>query len=625
MKAQVFYSNQLIVDGKDVDKILPHGDLILDEENPAKELVVKIKNTSNEYLLFFYLKFIFTNSIQIKKISYQKFSRKFRVTLTTESGSYSFSSDEDSYQDNFFVGVFYTENPDYINSLIGTDTFTKKFILIPRSVKPNEELEYNLRVELLDSSNHFFRKPNIDIYYQAFSNTYYRAFSNDYPPVGILISSTNYAPVLSIETVYGQSERAKNYFFSLYPLNGSRLINSSSSFDSYYWKIYDKFLNYIVTTWGNFVGTKFKVNFTYSELLDTYVLDVSTIHEETTIWKYLTDLVYLTLIEISKPLTFNSGFVPNYLRENSEKISSTYVYFLNLLSSNSDVYETIRGDGSFSTSSRALTTREKGDLYALLFSWAKIYVSFLKKLESLGLINIPATSDNPIYLLDLLTSDLEKISIFENNYQNVLTFTFTDNVDLNDLTISVFLMAYAFILSFDGRLLYFYPMWDTFKYAALLFSAVLENISISLATTEIDVNNYSQLTTEQGFSSDTHPYIIRQKLIAYTLLDLTTSFFNHVTCSSDDDLCLATLDKFKEYTSVDDDIVNLFNSYVEIYSCMMEDQGLFFVKNPDICSLTSNIYRNIDVEFFNLWVFLQNINYKIKPTVLQVKIIFGMF
>jgi hypothetical protein len=635
MISEVFYSGQLILNGKDKGQTLTYGDLILDEENPSREVVIKIQNPIDEYLPLFYLKFIFTDSLRIKKISDKKFSRKFRVSLTTESGSYSISSDEDAYQDDFFVGVFYTENSEYIGSLLETNVFSKKFILIPRNVRPNEELEYIVRIDLLDSSKHFFRKkyPNMDSYYQTFSRGYYQALSNDYPQTGILAQTTNYTPVFSLDLLIGNLERAKNYFFSLYPLNGVKLRLNSASFDSYYYPMDNKLMNYVVTKQGNFVGTKFKINFTYSNYLNSYVLDVSTLHEETTIWQYIVDLVYLTLTEMSKPLTFSSGFVPTNIQDTSEKIASTYNYLLNVLSSSSTIYEIIQSNGLFSYSSRVLTQREKYDLYLLVFSWAKIYASFLKQLNNLGIISIPSSSQ--IYYLDLYTKDSAKVSAFLNNIKNASIFTFSENKYLNDLTLATMLTAYAYILTFDNRNVYFYPLEETFKFAASLFFEASKNIIIGSSSTEINVNNYSQLPTTALFSEDIHLDIIKQKILAYTLMDLifsnqieglTESFFDYVLCDGGS-ICPDSRDRFKEVIIVDDDIVNLFNSYVELRSCNLLDdsQSLIFVKDPDSCSSVSNMYRNIDTEFFNLWVFFQNINYKINPTILQMKMVFGMF
>jgi hypothetical protein len=636
MLSKVFYLNQLILDGKDKGQTLTHEDLILDEENPSKEIVVKISNPINEYLPFFYLKFVFTDSLRIKKISDKKFSRKFRVSLTTESGSYSISSDEDAYQDDFFVGVFYTENSEYIGSILDTDLFSKKFILIPRNVRPNEELEYIIRVDLLDSSKHFFRKiyPDIDSYHQVFSRSYYQTLSNDYPQVGIFTQETNYVPVFSLDLITGNLERAKNYFLSLYPLNGVKLRLSNASFDSYYYPMDNKLMNYLVTKQGDFVGTQFKIIFTYSDSLNSYVLDVSTLHQETTIWQYISDLIYLTLTEISKPLTFNSGFVPTNLQDTSEKIASTYNYLLSILSDSSTIYEIIRGNGTFSSSSRVLTQREKYDLYLLVFSWAKIYASFLKQLNNLGIINIPSSLSNPIYSLDVYTQDSTNISRFLDNIKNASIFAFSENKYLNDLTLSTMLTVYAYILTFDSRNIYFYPLEETFKFAASLFFAASKNILISSSSTEIDVNSYSQSTTTNLFSEDIHPDIIKQKLLAYTLMDLifsnpieglTESFFDYVLCD-DGNICSDSKDKFREAVIVDDDIVNLFNSYVELYSCnSFDSNNLIFVKDTDACTSIPNTYRNVDTEFFNLWVFLQNINYKIKPTILQMKVIFGMY
>lgn len=633
MMSEVFYSGQLILNGKDKGQTLTYEDLILDEENPSKEIVIKVQNPIDDYLPFFYLKLIATDSLRIKKISDKRFSRKFRISLTTESGSYSISSDEDAYQDDFFVGVFYTENAEYIGSILETDVFSKKFILIPRSIRPNEELEYIVRIDLLDLSKHYFRKiyPNMDSYYQIFSRGYYQTLSNDYPETGILAQTTNYAPVFSLDLLTGNLERAKNYFFSLYPLNGVKLRLSSASFDSYYYVMDNKLMNYVVTKQGNFVGTKFKMNFTYSNSLELYVLDVSTLHEETTIWQYIVDLVYLTLIEISKPLTFNSGFVPTNLQDTSEKIASTYNYLLNALSGNSTIYEIVRSNGMFSYSSRVLTQREKYDLYLLVFAWAKIYASFLRKLNSLGIINIPSGSQ--IYYLDFYTTDSAKISAFLNNIKNTSVFTFSENKYLNELTLAAMLTVYAYILTFDSRNIYFYPLEETFKFAASLFFETSKNILISSSSTEIDVNNYSQSTTTALFSEDIHLDIIKQKLLAYTLMDLifsnqveglTESFFDYVMCD-DGSICSDSKNKFKEVIIVDDDIVNLFNSYVELHSCTSFDsQSLVFVKDPDVCTSVSNMYRNIDTEFFNLWVYLQNMNYKIKPTIIQIKMVFGI-
>jgi hypothetical protein len=352
-----------------------------------------------------------------------------------------------------------------------------------------------------------------------------------------------------------------------------------------------------------------------------------------TIWQYITDLIYLTLVEISKPLTFSSNFVPTNLQDTSEKIASTYNYLLNVLSGSSTVYEVIGSSGSFSSASRALTQREKYDLYLLIFSWAKIYSSFLKKLNSLGLISIPSTS-NPIYSLDSYTTASSNISRFLNNIENVSIFTFSENKELNDLTLAAMLTAYAYILTFDGRNIYFYPLEETFKFAASLFLNVSKRIIVSSTSTEIDVNNYSHSTTTTAFSENIHLDIIKQKLLAYTLMDLAfssqietlqESFFDYVMCD-EHTICSDSKDKFKDGILVDDDIVNLFNSYVELRSCISPDsQNLVFVKYPDACTSVSNMYKNIDTEFFNLWVFLQNMNYKIRPTILQMKVVFGMF
>jgi hypothetical protein len=630
MIAQVFYSNSLILDGKDNDKILTHEDLSLDDENLSKEVTIKIKNPLNEYLPFFFLKLVLTNSIGIKKISRELFSNKFKISLTTESGTYVFSSDEEAYQNDFLVGILYTENSEYINTMLEEDVFPKKFILIPRGVRPEEELEYLLKVEVLDPHKNFFRKSSVDIhsYVQTFSRDYYQVLSEENTLIGVLLQHER-VPIFSFSFLNGGLERAKNYFFSLYTVNGVRLLHDSSSFDSYYFKVDDKLLNYSVNKRGNFVGTKFRLNFNYDNSSDSYFIDVATEHEEEKIWEYITDLIYLTLLEISKPLTFNSGFVPENLQDVSEKISSTYVYLLNLLKSTLPVYETIKSDGSFLSSSRALSRREKYDLYSLLFSWAKIYSSFLRKLNSLGFVEMTGN----VQSISNLTEDVSNVSLFFENYKNVRTFRFSNDLEFNDLTISALLSIYAYMLGFDNRNTYFYSLGDTFKFASSLFFEVARNLLISTSYTEIDVNNYSQSTVLESFSLAQHSEIIKQKLLAYTLLDTffsrqiansTNSFFDYILCEPQT-FCTDSRERFVNTINVDDDIVNLFNSYVETHSCsVLDSENLVFVTDPEVCTSISNVYRNMDVNFFNLWVFLQNMNYKVRPTVFQVKVIFGM-
>jgi hypothetical protein len=635
MLAKVFYSGQLVVDGKDNGQVLTHSDLILNEENRVQEVLLKVKNPINDYLDFFYIKLIFTEFLPIKKIYNKKFSKRFKVSLTTEFGTYTFSSDEEAYhEDNFFVGILFTSNPEYIASMIEANFFSKKFILIPRSVSPNEELNFLLRVEFIDGSKNFFRKtyPEMDIYYRSFSRGYYEILSREYPLLGVLIQPTTPTPVLSLEFLNGETWGAKEYFFSLYPLNGVRFNSTNYSFDSYYHRINDKFLNYIATKSSNLVGTKFRAHFTYSNLDNTYVVDISTHHEETTIWQYVVDLIYLTLIEISKPLTINSGFIPTTLQLISEKVSSTYVYLLNQLSDASlPTYEVIKDDGTFSSSSRVLLNREKYDLYVLLFSWAKIYSSFLKKMHSLGYI----TETEEISNLDNITNDNDKISIFLSTYKNHTSFRFTDRAESNDLTIAALLPIYSYILNFEGRNIYFYPLEETFEFSASLFFEVAKYLTVSHATTEMDVNNYSQFTTTSSFSN-IYSEILKQKLLVYTLLDtaysyqlqsLNTSFFDYAMCDVEEFCVNGKIGRriFEDVINVDDDIVNIFNSYVEVNSCNdLDQQIVFFVKNKNACTSIDSIYQNIDVEFFNLWSFLQNINYKINPTVLQAKIVFGM-
>ncbi len=635
MLAKVFYSGQLVVDGKDNGQVLTHNDLILNEETPVQEVLLKVKNPINDYLDFFYIKLIFSEFLPIKKINNKKFSRKFKVSLTTEFGTHTFSSDEEAYhEDNFLVGIIFTSNPAYISSIIETNLFSKKFILIPRSVSPNEELNFLLRVEFIDGSKNFFRKiyPEMDVYYRSFSKGYYEILSREYPLLGILVQPTTFTPVLGLEFLNGETWRAKEYFFSLYPLSGVKFNSTNYSFDSYYHRIDDKFLNYVATNASNLVGTKFRLNFTYSYLDNAYVIDVSTQHEETTIWQYVVDLAYLTLIEISKPLTINSGFIPTTLQSTSEKVASTYAYLLNHLSNTElPTYEVIKNDGTFLSSSRVLLDREKYDLYALLFSWAKIYSSFLKKIYSLGYI----TETEEILNLENLTNDNDKILLFLSTYKNHISFRFTEKVELNELTIAALLSVYAYILNFESRNMYFYSLEETFKFSASLFFEVAKYLTVSHATTEINVNNYSQFTTTPSFSN-IHSEILKQKLLVYTLLDtaysyqlqsLDTSFFDYAMCDSGEFCVNGKISRnfFEGVINVDDDIVNIFNSYVEANSCNFSDQQiLFFVKNKDVCTSIDSIYQNIDVEFFNLWSFLQNINYKINPTVLQAKIVFGM-
>jgi len=635
MLAKVFYSGQLVVDGKDNGQVFTHSDLILNEENRVQEVLLKVKNPINEYLDFFYIKLIFTEFLPIKKIYNKRFSKRFKVSLTTEFGTYTFSSDEEAFQeDNFFVGIFFTSNPEYISSMIGTSIFSKKFILIPRSVSPNEELNFLLRVELIEGSKNFFRKiyPEMDVYYRSFSRGYYEILSREYPPLGILVQPTTSTPVLGLEFLNGETWRAKEYFFSLYPLNGVRFNSTNYSFDSYYHRVNDKFLNYIITESSNLVGTKFRLHFTYSNLDDTYVVDISTYHEETTIWQYVVDLIYLTLIEISKPLTINSGFIPTTLQSISEQMASTYVYLLNRLSDESSLtYEVIKNDGTFLSSSRVLLNREKYDLYVLLFSWSKIYSSFLKKMYSLGYI----TETEEILNLENLTNDNDKISLFLSTYKNHTSFRFTEKVELNDLTIAALLPVYAYILTFEGRNIYFYPLEETFKFSASLFFEVAKHLTASYAATEIDVNNYSQFTTTSSFLN-VYSEVLKQKLLAYTLLDtafsyqlqsLNVSFFDYAMCDVEEFCINGKIGRriFEDIINVDDDIVNIFNSYVEVNSCNdLDQQTVFLVKNKNACTSIDSIYQYIDVEFFNLWSFLQNINYKINPTVLQAKIVFGM-
>jgi hypothetical protein len=634
MEIKVFYSNNLILRGKDNGKILTDEDLSLDLENPSKEILIRAKTpTTGAHFPFFFVKFVLTNSLPLKKFYRKRFSQAIRVFLTTELGTHSISSDEDSYQDDFFVGVFYTGNIEYINSLLETDFFQKKFILIPRNIEPGEELNYNLKIELLDLPKIFFRQSSTDddYDYQQFVDEYYNFLSSEYPIINTFLQSNNYYPLFSENFISGETKSAKNYFFAMYPLTGIKINRVSGMFDSYYKETDNKLLNYNITRQGNFVGTKFILNFVYDNLLNKYLPEVSVINEQTLIWEYISELIYLTLLEISKPLTFStSGFVPTSIQDTSEKLASTYVYLLGLLSSGSTVYEVIESTGEFLVSSRALNVIEKHSLYTLLFAWANIYSSFLKKLIDLGLI-VQTESINSI---NIFVNDTENINNFLNNYKNVAILNLNDeNINLNELTITALLTIYAYALTFDNRNIYSYTLDDTFKYAASLVFEILNKLVISTTPTEIDANNYLQSTLGPNFVNGVHSEVIKQKLIAYTLLDvlfseqidlLTRSFLDYVLCG-DNEFCPDSKEQFKEAVNVDDDIVNLFNSYVETYSCLTSDsQNLIFVKRTDVCTSDYYIYKNIDDEFFNLWIFLQNINYKVRPQVLQIKAIFGM-
>jgi hypothetical protein len=634
MKVQVFYLGNLILDGKDNGKVLTNNDLFLEAENPSKEVSIRVKiPTTNTHFPFFFVKFVFTNSLPLKKFSRKSFSQAIKVLLTTELGTYTISSDEEAYHDDFFVGVLYTGNAEYINSLLQTELFQKKFILIPRSVTPGEELNYNIRIELLDYFRNFFRQSSADsdYNYKSFVSEYYNFLSSEYHPVSAFLQAENYYPLFSESFLRGETEGAKNYFFALYPITGIKIREANGMFDSYSKETDNNLLTYNITKQGNFVGTKFKLNFVYNDSSNTYSLEISTVNERVLIWEYISELIYLTLLEISKPLTLStSWFVPTNIQDASEKLASAYVYLLNLLSSESTLYEVIENTGEFSTSSRALSEREKHDLYVLLFSWAKIYSSFLRKLISLELL-APTES---VSFIDNIVNDTTNINRFLDNYKDASIFIFTDkNINFNDLTIAALLTIYAYALTFDNRDIYSYTLDDTFKYAASLVFEILKKLSISTAPTEIDANNYSQSTFSQDFVNNIHSEVIKQKLVAYTLLDmlfseqinsLTTSFLDYILCENNE-FCSNSKDLFKEVVNVDDDIVNLFNSYVEAYSCLTSDsQKLFVVKRTDICTSDYYIYKNIDYEFFNLWMFLQNLNYKVRPQVLQIKVIFGM-
>ncbi len=633
MNIKVFYSNNLILEGKDNGKVLTNSDLFLDIENPSKELSIKVQiPTTSAYLPFFFVKFVFTNSLPLKKFYRQSFSQAVKVLLTTELGTHVLSSDEESYHDDFFVGVFYTGNAEYINSLLETDIFQKKFVLIPRNVEPGEELSYTLKVELLDRFENFFRQSsgNDDYVYQSFISEYYNFLSNEYPLVNAFLQVENYYPLFSENFLRGETDSAKNYFFALYPLTGIRIRETDGMFDSYHKKTDNGFLTYNITKQGNFVGTKFRLNFVYDDLSNTYLPEISTVNERVSIWEYISELVYLTLLEMSKPLTLStSWFVPINIQDTSEKLASTYVYLLNLLLSESTLYEIIENNGEFSTSSRALSEGEKYDLYVLLFSWAKIYSSFLRKLINLELI----TSTEGVTSLDVAVNNATNISKFLERYKNTAIFSFSDdNINFNELTIAALLTIYAYALTFDNRNIYSSTLDETFKYAASLIFEILKKLAITTAPTEINVNSYSQSTFSPNFIDEIHSEVIKQKLIAYTLLDmlfseqissLSISFLDYVLCGNNE-FCSNSKDQFKEVINVDDDIVNLFNSYVEAYSCIMLDgQRLFFVKRADICTSDYFIYKNIDHEFFNLWMFLKNINYKVRPQVFQIKVIFG--
>jgi hypothetical protein len=633
MKIQVYYANNLILDEKDNGKVLTSSDIFLDEENSSKDFLIKVKLPEDTDFPFFFVKFVFSNSLQIKKIYSKSFSQSIRVLLTTELGTNIFSSDEDSYHDEFFVGIFYTGNAEYISSLLETETFKKKFVLIPRNVGPGEELNYKLRVELLDPVKNFFRKTtvNVDYDYQLFVKRYYNFLSSEYPLVRTFLQDENYYPLFSEDFINGGTEGAKKYFFAIYPLNGVKINETNGMFDSYYEEVDNNLLNYTIGKQGDFVGTRFKLNFVYDDSLNEYLPAVFTVNERMSIWEYVSDLIYLTLLEISKPLTFTtSWFVPLNIQDTSEKLSSAYTYLLNLLSSTHTVYEIIENDGTFLSSSRAISEEEKYSLYVLLFSWAKIYSSFLKKLTDLELV-MPTDS---IDYIDSFVNNSDNIRKFLDNYKNTTIFRFNDKEpNLNELTISLLLTIYAYALTFDNRNIYFYTLEDTFKYAASLVFEVLKKLLISTAPTEVDVNNYSQSTLGPDFVDDIHSKVIKQKLVIYTLLDMffseqmnlpTTSFLDYILCRNDE-FCTNSRQKFKEVINVDDDIVNLFNSYVEIYSCLMSgSQNLVFVKRADVCTSDYYIYKNIDDEFFNLWRFLQNINYKVRPQVLQIKMIFGV-
>jgi hypothetical protein len=311
------------------------------------------------------------------------------------SSSVVFSSDNNAISGDSYIGVIFSDDIDLIINFSNSDELQNKFLLVPYSIKPQEEANINFSVyyQEVESSENFSR------------NKFYRIEKILYD------SSKSFVSILESDYNFYLSK-----FYESYALGDVLFLINPGSLQNNNWDIKNLLLLQLVANGlekeANGSLNSFVLNYEKNILSNCLISTVSsgtfpffstniifnTLNLQTNSVlgvinskEYFKNLLYFVIYEITKPYLINLGYYATTAYNNVEKISNLLYSLLSNGFSNNVIKQNIDlANGVFYGAN--ISEDEKNKYFVSFYLISKFFVQFVYKLQNKGYISTIPTS-----------------------------------------------------------------------------------------------------------------------------------------------------------------------------------------------------------------------------------------
>lgn len=490
-----FIINNSVVEELDTDiehySYLP----IIEPDNLSGSFSVSIKNlinqSSNTYPKTLVFKVNISPSIQISS------GKKFNMNVSLSNSTLgTFSSDKFAVITDDYVGIIFSEDQEVIKNFRLIESLQNKFILIPYTIKPQEEIVLRFDINYLD----------FDI-----SENFSR---NKFIPLSDFLYSASKKFITTIENYLG---RDLTKFYRSYAKGDIFFIVSPTSLQSLTWNTKDLALFHLVAngTFKNANGSfnNFLLNFEHNiisnliissvssgpipffstEIIETNNSLMTSSNLQTKPTKdYLIDLFYLLIYEFLKPYTVNANYIPSNTLNNVDYLSSLLKALLDIGFKQDQIKDFIdQSSGSFFGEN--LTKYDKNAYLTILYLISLMFVEYVRKLEERNILQTIPNSFLNLETFLFLNVDLFLESSGGVNSSNKLHESYElDYI----LTLLIALLVYSYegkhIFKDINKLIRFFT--SIFSYFTNLTKLISEHISNIDPNTETFTNQNINVT-----------------------------------------------------------------------------------------------------------------------------------
>lgn len=515
-KIQLLLNDRVIEDfdtNKEYYDFLPPIDL----DNSTIKFSIKIKNlinsTSSMYPKILVFKSNLSPSVLISS------GQKVSIKVSVNNGSVeTFSSDKFATYTDDYVGIIFSEDENVILNFRLNEALQNKFILVPYTIKPQEEAKLDFIVDYLDleTGENFSRNKLINL-------------TN-------LLYSVSKKLIRTIENGFGKNLEK---FYRSYKLGNTFFIISPLSLKISKWTTKDLALFHLIANGiykeSNGAFNEFLLNYERNIISNLFISNTSNgpipffstdiLEQNDTLitsneldlkptTEYLNSLLYLLIYEFLKPYSINSNYIPTNTLPDINKIANLLNSIINVgfVEDEIKIY-TDQLSGNFA--GEKLNTYEKKKYSAILYLISLMFVEFAYNLVEKNIL-----SEVPRSVYDLESTLVEHIDLYLDgtSYINSL-----NRLDLSyELDYILTLLAAIIIYDKEGKNI-FKNTNKVFAYFAALL-AYVTNITkfISEQFTPIDPNQESIVSS----SADTTILLNQIFIIGFWNSISTHSIFN---------------------------------------------------------------------------------------------------